>query len=202
MVTTKTGKTLSAGQTVLVAGTARVLDSPVSGRALVIVGGQCVQVAGSDVIHADDLLVRRIKVTAHQSTTSTSFSDVTELVFPVLSGHYYEWTFLPLYDTVSGAGGVGIKFTVTVPTFDEFAGSVFLANAGDGTAAELQGWITSSGDGVVSTNTGAGSYVGRVAGLLLPNANGNLQLQFGTATGGSAARVRKGSVGTLIDYGT
>ena len=71
--------------------------------------------------------------------------------------------------------------------------------AADGAGGEFQGAISSSGDAVVPTAVPAinTDYLAIVEGLLLPSADGTLQLRARTETGTTIVTVRQGSIGML-----
>lgn len=142
------------------------------------------------------------KKTADQTFNATGPADVTSLSFAVTSGHYYYFRFVCLVR--SDTATVGVRLTVTVPGVTRFGGRAFHPIAADGAGCEFQGAITASGDAVIPTAVPAinTDYIAVVEGLLVPSANGTLQLRAGTETGTTVVTVRQGSVGFLWDLGT
>jgi hypothetical protein len=139
---------------------------------------------------------------ADQTFNSATPANVTSLVFPVVSGRYYSFRFTTLVrsDTLT----VGIRSTVTTPTFTIFGATACTIFAADGAGAEFCGAITASGDAVIPTAVPAinTDYVLVIEGTILPSANGNVQVQAATETGTTVVTVRQGSVGVLTDFGT
>jgi hypothetical protein len=191
------GGDLSADRTIVVSAatttTTGVVELATDGEnaSLVVVQGN------------DSRLPAHVYLTSGQTFTSTTPADVTGLSFSVTSGRHYHYEFICLVRTDTTA--CGVVFTVTIPTFTNFGGAVSLNIAADGTAAEFVGAITSSGDQVVGTAmvaTGT-DYVAIVEGIIVPSANGTLQLQCARETNASSPTitVSRGSMGRLYNLG-
>lgn len=134
----------------------------------------------------------------HAPFTSTGLANVTGLSFAVTAGTLYRFTFFIAYRTA--ATTTGARFGVTLPAVTTFAATTRLAGfAADGTDSEFTGALTTSGDSAMSTAVAAAStdYLAVVEGVLLPSANGTLQLQAATEVNASAVTVRNGSHGQL-----
>lgn len=143
------------------------------------------------------------KKTSDQTFNSTTPVDVTQLSFPVSASHYYKFEFFVLVRSeVSATTGVAVA--VTTPAFIRFGATARAIIAADGTGAEFQGAMTTSGDAVIPTAVPAinTDYLHIVEGVLLPSANGTLQMQARTETGTLQVNVRQGSIGILWDLGT
>jgi hypothetical protein len=131
-------------------------------------------------------------------TTSTTLANSTGLSFSVLSGVYYDFEFGVVWRTATAT--TGIKLGLTTPTFTVFSAMVNGNVAADGTAAEWTGSLTTSGDssslsGAEATNT---DYIAFVRGMILPSANGTLQLQHAAEVAAAGnVTVRQGSFGRL-----
>lgn len=139
-----------------------------------------------------------VRVTVDQPFTATALADVTSLTFPVAAGGLYRFTFFVAYRTA--ATTTGARFGLTFPAATAQAATVRIAGIGnDGTDSEFTGSITSSGDSVVSAAVAAANtdYLAVIEGVLLPTANGNLQLRAATEIANSALTIRNGSHGQL-----
>lgn len=135
--------------------------------------------------------------TSDQAISTATLTSLTKLAFTVASGAYYYYRFVCLVR--SDTATIGVKMSVTIPTVTAFGGQVSATVAADGTAAEFVGAITASADAVSPTDVPAinTDYVQIVEGVILPSANGTLQLQAATETGTTTVTVRQGSVGML-----
>jgi hypothetical protein len=125
--------------------------------------------------------------------------NTTGLAFPVANGVHYGFKFVVLFQTV--ALTTGIRFGLTFPAVTRFGCSVSIPDAAvDGTAAFWHGRITASGDSVVSAGVEAinTDYVAVIEGVIVPSANGTLQLQHATEVNTSNVLVRQGSYGCLL----
>lgn len=120
--------------------------------------------------------------------TSTALVDLTSVAFPLLVGNLYTFRFAVLFRSADVT--TGLKVGLTFPSASVFACNVRIPVAADGTAAELTGRITSSGDSVVGTTVEAAAttYEAIVEGTILPAAAGNLQPQV--ARGGTNHEVK------------
>jgi hypothetical protein len=165
----------------------------------------------ADPSAADDLATKRyvdsrsptiVKKTSDQTFTSGTPANVTSLSFAVTSGRYYKFKFDVIFR--SDTATIGLELTLTFPGITRFAASVKIPVAADGTAALWNGWITSSGDSVAGSGVQAinTDYYAEVEGVILPSANGTLQLQASTETGAGTITVRQASLGYLWDLGT
>jgi hypothetical protein len=133
------------------------------------------------------------------STTVTTMANVTGMNLPVLAGNYYKFKFNIIYQSAATTNGV--RLGVTVPAFTRFTGAADLpvSTAADGTANIFRGHLTSSGDSVVGTGTPAVTtdFMGELEGIIVPSADGDIQLQYGAEVTTSAITMRQGSLGKL-----
>lgn len=136
--------------------------------------------------------------TSDQTFNSATAANVTDLSFAVVSGTTYFFKFVCLVR--SDTATVGVRLTVTTPAVTRLGATVRTIIAADGAGAEFQGAITASGDAVVPTAVPAinTDYLAIVEGIIVPSANGTLQLQAGTETGTTVVTVRSGSSGFLM----
>lgn len=143
-----------------------------------------------------------VKITADQTSTSTTVANVTGLAFSVLSGRYYRFSFEMIHRTTDLTKG--LRATITTPTFTSFAAVCRSMAGASGGGGEHQYPISASGEEVAFANaTGADTdYIARIEGSILPSANGTIQVQFGLEATAATVTIRKGSNGLLWDLGT
>lgn len=137
------------------------------------------------------------------ATSVTTNVNVTGLNFPVMAGKRYWFEFVVLYR--AAATTTGLRMSVTVPTFTKFGATADLrvSTSADGTANVFSGMITTSGDQVIGTGTPAtgADFIAECRGLLVPSANGDLQLVYASEVSGSTVTIAQGSMGTLLMLG-
>lgn len=126
--------------------------------------------------------------------TTIAVADAAGLLFAVTSGVLYRFAFKVVFQ--SGVSTTGIKFGLTTPTFTRYAATVRIPFAIDGTGAEFAGPLAVSGDAVVSTavETINTDYVAIIEGIILPSADGSVQLRYGPEVDATAVRIRSGSM--------
>lgn len=134
---------------------------------------------------------------AAQTATTATLANITGLSFSLTSGVYYHFKFLVTFR--STVATVGLKLGLTFPSVTRFSGSARIPIAAAGAGGELQGPITASGGSVSGSavpvvNT---DYCAIVEGVILPSANGTLQLQFAAETTGATVTLQPESVGFL-----
>ena len=141
-----------------------------------------------------------VKITANQINGAVALADITGLNFAVTTGIYYHFRFLIPFRTA--AAGTGIRLTLTFPATTVFAATVIIPMGADGSGGEYFGWITSSGDVVFSPSveTMNVDYLAVIDGIILPSADGTLQVRFGSEVGGSNVTVKQGACGFLYTY--
>lgn len=131
-------------------------------------------------------------------TTSTTLANQAALAFAVKNGVYYRFHFDVIWRTATGT--TGLKVGLTTPTFTRYAANVKGVVAADATSALWSGSLTTSGDssslsGAEATGT---DYVAEVEGIILPSADGTLQLQTAAEVGAAGTvTVRQGSCGQI-----
>lgn len=139
-----------------------------------------------------------VKLTADLAAyNATALTDATGLSFSVTANTYYHFRFLIMFQ--SAATTTGIRLSVSIPAFTRFSAKANIPLAAESAAGEWQGWITASDDAVIGTgvmviNT---DYVAVVEGIILPSANGTLQLRYGSEVAASNVIIRQGSAGFL-----
>lgn len=140
------------------------------------------------------------KVTTDQVISVTTLVNIAGLSFNVTAGRHYHFKFVVLFR--SGTATVGIKLAAILPGVSRFGAQAQAIIAADGPSAVFHGAMTASADAVISTAVPAinTDYVAIVEGILVPSANGVLQLQ-GAAEAAGTVTVRQGSSGFLTDLG-
>lgn len=133
--------------------------------------------------------VQTVKLTADRSSTSSTLANATDLFLTVSNGVYYQFQFDLLLNSASGA--VPVEIGLTIPSKTRFA-------------ASIPGWngaIRSSGDWILASNTtqtASVDYMVPLSGIILPSADGTIQVTFGSADNSTSVTVRQGSSGILI----
>lgn len=138
-----------------------------------------------------------VKSTADQTKTDGTLINVTNCSFSLTSGVYYKFQFLITFR--SSVATVGLKIGLTFPGITRFSCTAQIPIAAAGAGGTLQGYITASGGAVTGTAVAAinTDYLAVVDGLILPSANGTLQLQFAAETTGATVTCRQGTCGVL-----
>ena len=127
--------------------------------------------------------------------SSVTLANITGLAFPVTSGLTYEFRGLVVFR--SAAITTGLRLGLTCPAFTVLAASASIPIAADAAGVGyMDGWITTSGDSVLGTGVQAATtdYVATIEGVLVPSANGTVQLQAATEIAASNITVRAGSL--------
>lgn len=127
------------------------------------------------------------------ASTTTTLANTTGLSFAVTSGVTYRFRALIVFRTA--ALTTGIKLGVTTPAFTVFTGNCSIPFAADGAGGIWHGFLTTSGDSVTSTGVPAinTDLLAVMDGLIVPSANGTVQVQHATEVAASAATIRRGS---------
>jgi hypothetical protein len=169
-------------------GTPVNATAPVAGQAMVFNGTEWVPTYGVPMF---------TRVTADQATTSTTAISATNMSFPVIAGNVYKYKFLVLYTSTSSNNG--LRLGLTYPAVSTASAVANIAAATDSTGAYYQGVINSSGDVVAATSTAASNLIeiSTVEGILVPTANGTVQLKFGSELSSQTVTIKAGS---LVEY--
>jgi hypothetical protein len=130
-----------------------------------------------------------------QSSTSTTYANVTELITPILQPGVYKWEFDALMQTTNTTTGWGIRIGAVTATLSQCFGRWWLGQAADGTTATFQYQQLTATTNVTSTaaatanadavNTGRGAFTVSVA--------GTVAIQIRSETG-TAVSIRAGAV--------
>lgn len=143
----------------------------------------------------------RLVLTADQTFTSLlvlpAMANVTGMGFAVTAGVRYRFD---LGVVVRSTGLLaGVRLGLTCPAFTVFTAQAQIPFGADGTSALQFGTINFSGDLVASTAVLAvgDDYCAQITGVLVPSANGTLQLQAGPNALSATMTVRQGTHGLL-----
>jgi hypothetical protein len=138
-----------------------------------------------------------VKKTSDETFTSSTPSNVASLSFTVKSGVYYKFEFgiIRQSDNIL----TGARFAITTPTFTRYAATARDMIAADGASAEFQATLNSSGDAMVGPSVQAANAdaFSKIEGIIVPSADGTLQLQAGREGASDTITVRQGSYGIL-----
>lgn len=139
-----------------------------------------------------------VRVSSNQTSTSATLADVTGLTFTVNAGITYQFTFPILFTIFNQLSTEGIQLGLTFPAATIVSAVVRIPRPGSGTAAESQGYITSSGDSVSSGILTFNNYIAFIEGTIKPSTSGTLQVQFAKLDAGSvSATIQANSAGIL-----
>ena len=159
--------------------------APTAGQALVFNGTEWVPTTGFPSF---------VKKTADQVFSATAQSNVNDLAFNVVTGVMYKYKFIVNY--TSAATTTGLRVSLTYPTASMASAVAKIPNGNDGTAAYFHGTINTSGDTVNATGTSSTAAAGHLAfveGVIIPTADGVIQLRAASEIAGSNITIKSGS---------
>jgi hypothetical protein len=133
---------------------------------------------------------------------SASLIQHPSLTFLLSSGRTYIFAYKILFQGSNAANGLRIGLTFPSATVVSAVG--YVPVSADGTAAQMTGWITSSGDAVVGTSlpTVNVPLMAIIEGTIIPSADGTLALGYGNELNTSVGvLINRGSVGIIKDLG-
>ncbi len=137
------------------------------------------------------------RATQTQSLTATGLANLTSLALAVVLGVTYRVRGLVLF--TSAATTTGLRLGLTCPA-GVVACAVSIPIAADAAAAAWHGQINASADSVVGSGVQSAApavFCAQIDGVLVPSANGTLQLQGATEILNSAIVIQPGSHLTL-----
>jgi hypothetical protein len=159
---------------------------------------------GSDVKIAPQLLLAR--TTAQYTNSTTTSSNIAGLSKDIKSGRTYRIDAAGIFQTAATGTGLGLNFTGPAVTFMGWRARIQLAAAGSDqyyegtvtTAAAAMATTKVVSTAVVAANT---NYLWEVSGLVVPSADGTLQLQGSSEAASSQIIIQLGAVMILTDLG-
>ncbi len=157
---------------------------PVARQALVYNGSEWVPTTGFPYF---------FKSTANQTFSTNALTDVTSLSFPLSTGLIYKYRFHILY--TSPVTTTGLRVSLTYPAVTTASAVAQIPSGNDGTGSQYQGTINFSGDIVTSPSTSTANTVhyASVQGVIIPSADGTMQLRAASEVNGSNIIIRAGS---------
>jgi hypothetical protein len=105
----------------------------------------------------------------------------------------------------TGIATNGLKVGLVFPSATVVSAVAYVPESADGTAAQITGWITSSGDSVSGTSmpTINVPLIATIEGTIRPSANGTLAFGYGAEVSTTQGIIlRRGSVGIIKDLGS
>lgn len=139
----------------------------------------------------------RAAATRLLNSTSATLTNATELQFSVVSGKKYLLEAFILFQAV--ATGTGVAITVSAPA-GVVSGVVMVPITNtDATNAMFTGSITTAGDVVIASGTGAANttFMAKMQVVIAPSASGTVIPQFRTEVNGSQVSLEIGSFARL-----
>jgi hypothetical protein len=162
-------------------------------------GGDSSQVRPSDW-NGGHLGFDTVKITGDETGKTDANLVNTGLSFSVKNGVTYHFKFVCIYR--SSVATVGVKLAVTHGGASMFSARTFISgNVADGATTEpWAGNNTTSGDAVTSPTTIATvtDYIATVEGVIVPNTDGTLMLQYAAETTGATVTMKAGSCAYLM----
>lgn len=131
------------------------------------------------------------------SANPKAFSNITGLSFSLYNGLAYHFKFYLCFQ--SAATGTGIGFTFTGPTVAMVSWHAQIAQGAAGTDMWFESWGSNVTDIVESGSVQAANvnYPATIEGIILPTADGTLQLRARSENDGTQVTIQAGSCGLL-----
>lgn len=137
-----------------------------------------------------------VRKSADQATTSTSFSDVTDLVFQLAPNTHYKFKFRGAYTTAAQTTGLQLSVNGPAsPAFLRFSGWLFTSVTATANA------VGAAYDAALAATSGGGAtpLQFEVEGTISTGAAGGpFSLRFRSEVNGSAVTILRGSFGELM----
>lgn len=139
-----------------------------------------------------------VRIDALGDYSSSAYTDMTGMVFPVTSGVLYKFRADIVFqsDTIPG-GAIGL--TITTPAVTRLAALVYgPTGTVDAVNQEMRGSISASAESVLITGTEAvdRDQLAIIEGIILPSASGNVQVRYRAEVDTSVMRV----VAATLEY--
>jgi S1-C subfamily serine protease len=113
--------------------------------------------------------------------------------FAVTSGVYYHFKFVLTYQTAGST--VGLKLGLTFPATTVMSARASIQSENTITNATIN--VSGEYCLTAAVSTANTNYPAEIEGVILPSANGTLQVQFASGNPGDDAKIKQGSVGFL-----
>jgi trimeric autotransporter adhesin len=140
------------------------------------------------------------KTTSDQTFSVTALANAG-LSFTVVAGATYKYKFNVLYTSAATTTGLRIGLTYPATTMSSALANI-PGSTVDGTGFLFSGFISSSGDSVVSANSPAVSptvMMANIEGLIIPSANGTVQLRASSEVAASNIVIKSGSFVEVVE---
>lgn len=191
-VTTSTALSGDVTGTVSAVSVDRIKGIAVNG---VPTAGQALIFNGTDWVPGP--VTRYSRMTADQASSGGSVTSVSNMTFAVTAGNVYKYKFHIMY--TSSATNSGLELGLTYPAVTTASALANIA-AGNGAGAYYQGVIGASGATVTATSTAQAApavMYSTVEGVLVPTADGSVQLTFGSEIPSQTITLKAGS---FVEY--
>ena len=144
--------------------------------------------------------IARSKATTTGRNTTTTFTDDPDLIVPLIAGRWEVELTLPIFATVSGAGGIKFQMAFSgTQTNNFFMGQGFINSAQSSQAAQL---LATSLFASAAISTSSPNDWVRLSGVITVTVAGNLSLQWAQqSSNANNANVAAGSSMTCVKVG-
>jgi hypothetical protein len=160
--------------------------------------------ANGDAVAISEVLgVYKRKKTSNQLLAGETLENVTDLVVPVLSGHYYQFRNDVWFQTT--ATGTGIQLAMSGP-ITSMKMATFFQNAAANTVSTTSLITSVTGTAAAQVLTAVPTanvtMLGIMLGSFIASGDGNLQIQAAFEAGTTGTTIRAGSTFRVEDFGT
>lgn len=150
---------------------------------------------GSSTTPVPSSLPTAVVISANRTTTSSSFSNVTDASFTVAASGVYVWEAI-LDCNISGNDALVVQWTgPAAPTRVNVRGIGLTVGGAAAVFGESANAFSASHTVLDGVAGGAGDWVSSIAGVLVNGANaGTVQLQFKSSMGAATSTIYRGSI--------
>lgn len=160
---------------------------PVEGQALVYNGSEWVPTTG---------MPRYSRVTSNYTNSTTTYTSIDGLSFPVVTGKVYKFRFNVIFSVASTTRA--LRLLLGTPSVTTLAAQIVIPTST--TVAGSYVVATQSGTVTGGTNATSGQILfSTVEGIIVPSATGTFQLQASNSGGGSTSTVYSGSTVEFVE---
>jgi hypothetical protein len=151
-----------------------------------------IKVAENEPGLTESSLIKFVSISGDVTSTSTSFADITDLSFPVVTDKTYWFRFVIPYTV--GTTATGIRLSINGPSSPTYlVYYVELTNGASVTGIRLG--LTTYDVTPTSTNSSTtNSNIGIIEGLITPSSNGTLIGRFGIESAGQTTTIKSGAM--------